>query len=143
MTENMSMYLCLAILQNPYTSFNIWHLRNLNMSRITGLLHTIDQDSNTTIQNWTYQPYTQLVHNESNKSWAPFYIIPEKLIPPCSLPLKNLHTTIKTYCQHYHQMKLTARLYSNLPWSLHLIIRKWHNPAWRNQCRIPSPYQFP
>ena len=55
MTENMSMSLCLAILKNPFTSFNIRHLRDLNMPHMIGFPQPMAQESNMNRQNWTYQ----------------------------------------------------------------------------------------
>ena len=42
-TKNMSMSLCLAIFKGPFTSFNIQHLRDLNMAHMNGLPHIMDQ----------------------------------------------------------------------------------------------------
>ena len=86
MTENMLMSLCLDILQKPFTSFNFWHLRDLSMPHMTEIPQPMDLESNIPRQNRTYQPYTKLVHKESNTSRVPFYIIPDQSFPPCFPP---------------------------------------------------------
>ena len=82
----MMMSPCLAILKKPFTSFSIQHLRDLKIPRMTGMNQPMAQESNIPRQNRTYQAYNQLVCNDSNPLRAPFYIIPEKSISPCSPP---------------------------------------------------------
>ena len=50
-TRNMSMSQCLAILQKPFKSSNIQHLRGLNMPHMTELPQPMDQESNTARHN--------------------------------------------------------------------------------------------